>query len=190
MLLAVIEAVVDLPHSVNVLEDDRIWVWMFLVHVEDNVNGPRPLQPQTLGRHRSKLVPSLRRQPVCLSAPSHHGVDRSSVESVLHRCGEFGAMCNAGSCSALGEPLADLCHASSASCCGIDADVSKDIVMCWITRLQQTLESLCSFFGAGDEAGLVGIEPESSLSEVRPQSLPLSKDASSTHVCKCTAGRS
>ena len=72
-------------------------------------------------------------------------MDRSSVESVFHRAIE--AVGDPCSDTSLLESFADLCHAPSRSSC-FDAQITQDIVMCWITELQNPFEGIGRLFGA------------------------------------------
>ena len=96
-------------------------------------------------------------------------MDRPTMKPVSHGCVQPEAVHDASSGPSFGEPLSDLGHPSSFRCCGVDVEVSEDVVVLRITWLKYSLQSGGCLLGACDESGLVGVELETSFSESRMQ---------------------
>ena len=133
------------------------------MHVEDNINGTRPLEAKTPGSHDADLLSSLRGQPIGLSAPGHHWMNGSSMQPVFDAGIELEAHHDPSSASALEVSLLDLCDPSPLGVCGVNAKVSKNIVVLRIPWLQVDVQGFCGLLAAGEEPGFLRVDLESSL---------------------------
>ena len=74
------------------------------MHVKNDINRARTLKAKAPGSHNSYLLSSLRGQPIGLSAPGHHWMNRPPVQPVfdagieleLYRVIEAGEVCQTG----------------------------------------------------------------------------------------------
>ena len=133
------------------------------MHVKNDINRARTLKAKAPGSHNSYLLSSLRGQPIGLSAPGHHWMNRPPVQPVFDAGIELEAHHDPSPASALEVSLLDLCDPSPFGVRGVNAKVSEDIVVLRVPWLQVDVQGFGGLLAAGDEPGFVRVDLESSL---------------------------
>ena len=90
VLRAFVKGVIDFPQRMKMLLDDGVTrVCMLRMHIEDHINGSRPLQLETASRHHTDVLPPLRGESARLCPPRHHWVDGAFVDAVTNVAVQF-----------------------------------------------------------------------------------------------------